>query len=227
MSSLPTQTTPVYATDEDVCVRAGGDFVTLCPSWQCQAAGNDGVLSTGPPWSLTSASVSFGNNGVSPNNVVQLTGPKQYFPGGGALLTIDTVSGNVVTLRRLHKDVGVGQPPCPAAGLAAVSFTVATLDPQIEEASFALKRRFSIDETILDRASSWIFDARDLRMATVLTVLLERYIAESRTDKGDFARKVGLIKSQLAEVLDRVQVRWGPFGNSAPPSTLFSCKISR
>ena len=26
MSSLPSQTTPVYATDEDVAVQAGGDF---------------------------------------------------------------------------------------------------------------------------------------------------------------------------------------------------------
>src|SRR5271166_1548995 len=174
MSSLPTQTTPVYATDEDVAVRAGGDFVTLCPQWQQMAAGNDGTLSIGPPWSLTSVSVSFQSNGVRPNHVVLLSSPKTQFRGGGELLAVDTVVGNVLTLRRLHKDVGVGQPPCPAAGLAAVSFTVATLDPQIEEASFALKRRFSIDETILDRASSWIFDARDLRMATVLTVLLER-----------------------------------------------------
>ena len=66
---------------------------------------------------------------------------------------------------------------------------------------------------------------RDLRLAAVLTVLHDRYIAETRSDKGDFAHKINLVKSQLSEVLDRVQVRWGPFGNSAEPSTLFSCKL--
>jgi hypothetical protein len=227
MSSLPEATTPVYATDEDIAVRAGGDFVTLCPPWQQMAAGQDGVLSAGPPWTLTSASVDFGSNGVAPNQVVLFTAPKTAFPGGGMLLAVDTVAGNSVTLRRLHKDVGIGQPPCPAAGLSAVSFLINTLDPQTEEASFDIKRRYGIDENIVDRTSSWMYDLRDLRMATVLQVLHDRYTAEARTDRGDFARKIALIKAQLSEVLDRVQVRWGPFGNSAEATTLFSCKLSR
>jgi len=227
MSNLPEQTTPVYATDEDIAVRAGGDFVTLCPLWQQMAYGVDGVFAANAPWVLSSASVNFQSNGVLPNQVVQLTSPKSQYPGGGQLLAIDSVSGSSVTLRRLHQDLNVGQPPAPAAGLTGVAFTVNTLSPQVEEASWDLKRRFSVDENIADRSSSWIYDLRDLRMATILTVLHERYIAETRSDKGDFARKIGLIKSQLAEVLDRVQIRWGPFGNSAEPSTLFSCKLSR
>ena len=227
MSNLPESTTPVYATDEDIAVRAGGDFVTLCPAWQLMAQGSDGVLSQGPPWSLTSTSIDFQANGVNPNQVVLFTAPKTNFPGGGQLLAIDTVSGNMITLRRLHKDVGIGQPPCPAGGLTGVTFTITTLDPQTEEASFDIKRRYGIDENVMDRASQWIYDLRDLRIATVLTVLHERYIAETRADRGDFARKVGLIKSQLSEVLDRVQVRWGPYGDSAEPSTLFGCKLSR
>jgi hypothetical protein len=227
MSNLPPQTAPVYATDEDIAVRAGGDFATLCPLWQQMASGADGVLSVGPPWSLSSVSVNFQSNGVTGCQVIQLTAPKSNFPGGGSLLAIDTVAGNVVTLRRLHKDIGVGQPPCPASGLTGVAFLVSTLSPQIEEVSWDLKRRFSIDENIVARQSSSVYDVRDLRMATILQVLHERYIAESRGDKGDFPRKIGLIHSQLAEVLDRVQIRWGPFGNSAQPSTLFSCKLSR
>jgi hypothetical protein len=230
MSNLPTQTTPVYATDEDIAVRAGGDFVTLCPLWQQMAYGVDGVFAASPGapgWVLSSASVNFQSNGVTPNQVVQLTAPKSQYPGGGQLLAIDSVSGSSLTLRRLHKDLNVGQPPAPAQGLTGVVFTVNTLDPQTEEASFDLKRRFGIDENSSTRDSSWIYDLRDLRMATVLTVLYGRYTAEARGDGGDFARKINLIKSQLSEVLDRVQVRWGPFGNSAEPSTLFSCKLSR
>lgn len=228
MSNLPETTTPEYATDEDIAVVATGDFITLCPIWQQMASGSDGVLSVGPPWSLTSASVNFATNGVSPNQVVQFTTPKANFPGAaGQLFAIDTVAGNTITLRRLYKDIGVGQPPCPAGGLTGVTFLVATLDPQTDNASFDIKRRFGIDENIVDRGSSWVYDLRDLRMATVFTVLHERYVAEARSDRGDFARKIPLIKGQLSTVLDRVQVRWGPFGNSAEPSTLFSCKLSR
>ena len=64
-------------------------------------------------------------------------------------------------------------------------------------------------------------------MATVLTVLKDRYTQELRTDKGDFKIKLANIKNELDQVLDRVQVRWGPYGNSEEPSTVFSCKLSR
>jgi hypothetical protein len=227
MSNLPAQTFPVFCTDEDIAVRASGDFALLAPSWQQMAYGTDGVFSNGSPWILTSASVNFTSNGVAPNQVVQLTAPKTQYPGGGILLAIDSVSGNSITLRRLHKDLNVGQPPAPATGISGVTFTINTLDPQIEEASFDIKRRFGIDENIGYRTSSWVYDLRDLRMATVLSVLLARYTQETRSDKGDWARKIDQIKVELHNVLDRVQVRFGPFGNSQEPTTLFSCKISR
>ena len=227
MSNLPELTTPLYCTDEDIAVRAGGDFITLCPSWQQMASGTDGFFNSGTPWVFNSTATNFTNNGVAPNQVLYLTAPKTQYPGGGQLLAIDSVSGSTLTLRRLYKDLNVGNPPAPAAGLASITFAINTLDPQSASASFDIKRRFGIDETIVDRQSSWIFDLQDLRMATVLSVLLDRYMQETRTDKGDFARKVSLIKTQLQVVLDRVQVRWGPFGNSAEPSTLFSTKLSR
>jgi len=226
-ASLPEQTTPLYATDEDIAVRAGGDWFLLCPGWQQMAFGTDGSFTNGTPWVLNSTAVNFASNGVNPNQVVQLSAPKANFPGSGQLFAIDSVSGSSITLRRLHKDLNVGQPPSPTAGLTGVTFTINTLDPQIEEASFEIKRRFGIDENITYRQSSWVYDLRDLRMATVLTVLRDRYVQEARGDKGDFPRKINLIKTELEIVLDRVQVRWGPLGNSAEPTTLFSCKISR
>ena len=226
-ASLPEQTIPVYCTDEDILVRAGGDFIMLCPPWQQMAAGTDGVFAPGNPWVLNSASVNFAANGVSPNQVAWLTAPKTQYPGGGQLLAIDSISGNSLTLRRPHKDLFVGQPPAPSAGLTGVTFTINTLDPQSEEASFDIKRRFGIDENITDRTSSWIYDLRDLRMATVLSVLYDRYMQENRAEQGDFQNKIRRIRQQLDDVLARVQVRWGPFGNSAEPSTLFGCKLSR
>ncbi len=229
MSNLPEQTSPVYATDEDIAVRAGGDWFMLAPAWQCMAAGTDGYFSSGTPWVLHSTATNFGSNGVSPNQVVQLSGPKANYPGSGQFLAIDSVStdGTYLTLRRLHKDLNVGQPPAPAAGLTGVTFTINTLDPQTEEASFDIKRRFGIDELIAYRSSTWVYDLRDLRMATVLTVLKNRYTQEVRVERGDWSYKINLIRSQLDQVLDRVQVRWGPYGNSAEPSTIFNCKISR
>ena len=62
-------------------------------------------------------------------------------------------------------------------------------------------------------------------MATVYSVLLERYTQETRTERGDFEKKVVRFRQKLDDELARVQVRWGPFGNSAAPATLFSCKL--
>jgi hypothetical protein len=227
MSNLPAQSLPSYCTDEDILVRASGDFVTLAPSWQRMAAGTDGVFAAGIPWVLNSASVNFGTNGVKPNQVICLTGPKSSYPGGGDLLAIDSVSGTAITLRRPHKDLNIGMPPGPAAGLTGVSFSITTFDPQIEEASFDIKRRFGIDENITFRDSSWVYDLRDLRMATVLTVLYDRYTAELRSDRGDWVRKMGHIRNLRDEVIDRVQVRWGPLGNSAEATGIFSQRVSR
>jgi hypothetical protein len=229
-SNLPSQTTPVFATDEDVLVRAGGDWATLCPPWQSMAAGSDGAFANGAPWVLTSASVNFQTNGVTANQVVWLTSPKSQYPGGGQFLAIDSVSAGTVTLRRPHKDLNVGQPPAPSAGLTSVVFAINTLDPQIEEASYDLKRRFTIDDTTggnFSRSSSWVYDPRELRIATVLTVLLDRYSQETRTERGDFSAKIARIRQQLDDVLARIQVRWGPLGNSAAPATIFSAKLSR
>lgn len=227
MSNLPEQTSPVYATDEDVLVKASGDFMTLAPSWQCMAKGTDGFFNSGTPWVLNSTSINFTANGVNPNQVVALTAPKSQYPGGGDLLAIDSVSGNSLVLRRPHKDLNVGMAPGPAAGLTGITFSITTFDPQLEEATFDIKRRFGIDENITFRDSTWIYDLRDLRMIVILNVLYDRYAAELRSDRGDWVRKMGHIRNMRDEILDRVQVRWGPYGGSAEPSTVFSCKISR
>ena len=92
-------------------MRAGGDFITLCPSWQQMASGGDGHSAAGSPWVLHSTLTNFATNGVAPNQVVWLSGPKSNYPGGGQLLAIDSVSGSSIILRRLYKDLNVGQPP--------------------------------------------------------------------------------------------------------------------
>lgn len=228
--NVPPQTCPVYCSDEDILVHAGGDFAVLTPAWQQMAAAGDGVFNSGTPWILNSASVNFETNGVQPNQVVWLTTPKTQYPGGGAFLAVDSISGNSITLRRPYQGLNTGMPPAPAAGLTGVTFAINTLNPQIGEASYDLKQRFAIDDNALQgilRSSSWIYDLQVLRVATVYSVLLERYTQETRSDKGDFEKKVHRFRQKLDDALGRVQIRWGPFGNSAEPATLFSCKLSR
>lgn len=230
-TSLPESTSPLYCSDEDIIAVAGGDWSILIPQWQQMAYGTDGVFAANAPWVLTSATIDFQSNGVVPNQVIQLTTPKNLFPGSaGHFFAIDSVTGNSVTLRRVYRDLNVGQPPAPATGLSGVTFTINTLLPQIDNATFDLKRRFAIDDTIgvdFYRSSAWVYDLRDFRMATVYTVLLERYMQETRTDVGDFAMKIKRIKQQLDDVIARVQIRFGPYGASSEPSSIFSCKLSR
>lgn len=230
MSSLPSQTTPVYATDEDLLIYAGGDWSLLCPPWQQMAAGTDGSFAAGVPWTLNSASVDFQSNGVAPNQVVWLSAPKSQYPGGGQFLAVDSVSGNSITLRRPYKNSNIGQPPAPAAGLSGITFAINTLDPQIAEASYDIKQRFTIDDHPVAgmlRSSQFVYDLQILRAATVYTVLVDRYTQETRTDKGDFDKKIARFRAKMEDALNRVQVRWGPTGNSASPASLFSCRLTR
>ena len=92
-ASLPEQTIPVYCTDEDILVRAGGDFIMLCPPWQQMAAGTDGVFAPGTPWVLNSASVNFAANGVSPNQVAWLTAPATHQRAGANSLRLTASPG--------------------------------------------------------------------------------------------------------------------------------------
>ena len=169
MSNLPAQTAPVYCTDEDIAVRAGGDWFLLAPAWQQMAAGTDGYFNSGSPWVLNSTATNFQQRTTfSRTRSSSSRRPSNTSPAAASSSRSIRSPGTSITLRRLHKDLNVGQPPAPAAGLTGVTFTINTLDPQIEEASFDIKRRFGIDENIAYRTSSWIYDLRDLRMATVL-----------------------------------------------------------
>lgn len=216
-----------YATDEQIAVRATGDFAILCPDWQKQAYGADGVFASGSPWVLTSASVDFEASGVVLGMVVTLTQPRSTFRGSGDLLAVDSVAGSSLTLRRIGQATGVGAPPVPAAGLTGVEFSVLTMTPQIENASFALNRQWNIDPGLPGRTPSEMYELRDLREATVLTVLAERYLAETRSERGDFKLKADSYARALVDVQSRLNVRWGSTGQEPAPTTIFSTRIVR
>jgi hypothetical protein len=225
--AAPDRLSTVYATDENLALRASGDFAVLCPDWQKLAYGTDGTFAAGSPWVLTSPSVNFVSASVTAQHVVLLTKPSTSFKGSGELLAVDSASPAGLTLRRLGTGLNLGQPPAPTAGLTNVEFTIATLDPQIEEASFDLNRRFGIDPNIGGRSPGDVYDLRDLRQACVLTVLAQRYTAETRGDQGDFALKLTQIKRELAEVLARLTLRWGSGGTDRQSTNWFSTRLAR
>jgi hypothetical protein len=216
-----------YATDENIAIYASGDFAMLCPDWQKLAYGVDGVFSSGSPWLLSSASVNFATAGVTAQHVVLLKKPAPVFKGSGELLAVDSATAQGVVLRRLGASLGIGQPPSPSAGVTGVEFLIATLDPQIEEASFDLNRRLWIDPNVAGRTTDDIYDLRDLRQACVLTVLAQRYAAETRGNQGDFALKLTQVRQELGEVLARLTLRWGQSGTDRHSTNWFSTRIVR
>lgn len=234
MGNGPTFTSPAFATDEQVAILARRDFVLLCPEWQSMAKGTDGAFADGAPWVLTSDSADFQAQGVGPQNIVVLSGPKGIYRGDGLLYAVESVSGNAATLRVVGMPVGVGQPPAPTSGLTGVSFEMPTLQPQIDEATYAIKRRFAIDENIFFRSSDWAYqgaedDYRTFREACCWATLADAYAMETRDESnaGDFARKAKLAAARRDAAIERIQVRWGPLGNSSPPTDIFAARICR
>ena len=210
-----TTLTTVYATDEDIAVRAPADFPILCPRDQKLAWGSDGAFSPTSPWVLTSSTVDFSARGLAPGNVVQLLQPVANFRPPGDSLVVDSIAPFAVTLRRKGLATGAGQPPGPSSALIGVEFTANTLGPQIERASYDLNRRFGIDDLVAGRRAVDLYDPREIREATVLSVLYRQYVAMSREtgeQQDAFAAKSALLKAELDDLLDRLVVRWGPPG---------------
>lgn len=231
--SGPIATSPVYCSDEDVFVRCTGDFAIIAPQSQQLAAGIDGYFNANDQWRLNSATNDFQLQGVQAQNIVWLKGPNQAFRGSGIFMAVDSVAGTSMVLRRPNAGLYVGMPPVSVDGLTGVTFEIQTLYPQIEEASYQLKQvKFMIDEAIAYRSSNWIYKGaednyRILRSLCVLQVLIDRYTAEIREERGDFELKRRTFGAEHKELMGKVQVKWGPYGNSAEPTDIFSTRLGR
>ena len=227
-----TDPTTVYATDEDIALRAAADFAILCPKDQCLAYGADGQIGT-DRWSLSSPTVDFSTNGVAAGQVVRLTQPVTVFKPPGDALVIDSIVGGAVVLRRKGMPSGVGQPAAPSGGLTNVEFTIATLAPQIALASDDLDRRFGISDLIAGRRPCDLFDPREVLDATVLTVLSRQYLELSHgtPERADtFAAKAQAYRQELDNLLDRMVVHWASVAGIATPiesTTRLSTRLSR
>ncbi len=219
----------LYATDEDLAIRAPTDFGLLSPRDQKLASGIDGVFDPADRWTMRSLTVDFAAQGVTTGQVVQLIGPVNLFKPPGELLAVASVSPGAVTLRRKGQPAGMGQPPAPAAGLTGVEFLITTLGPQIERASYELDRRYGIDDLVAGHRAADLYDAREVREVVVLTVLQRQYLAMSRdvsSSQDTLAAKAGLLQAELDELLARVVVHW-TVGGTPAATTRFQTRIAR
>lgn len=213
-----------YCTDEDILIRAGDDYSTLCPNSQVMAQGRDGVFAADAPWVLTSATVDFLLLGVHARQVVWLTQPSANF-NPSQYLVVDGVASGAVTLRRPGKPPGAGQPP-GLGGVTAVKFAVPTFDPQIDRASFDANREYGIDPDVTEQAPSALHDLRDLQDYCALHVLKRAYALATKSSNSSIDIKHREISDEFEEVRQRLQVRWGPQGETAPASGAFG-RITR
>lgn len=224
----------VFANDEDIAVRAEGDFAVLVPKAQKRAAGTDGVLTAGA-WTLSSASVNFAAQGVTYGMVVQITTARA---GSSApnptpeMFAVDGVVTNTLTLRRVGEAAGVGQPPA-AVSAAGVSFKIPTFGPQIESVSYDLDRRYGISRSLPGRTTADFFDVREVNAACVLEVLRRQCVAQARQEKDDTLwAKAGDYKQEYDDTVGRGIVHWrdlGGFGQAItePSTSVFGMRISR
>lgn len=147
----------VYATDEDLAIRAPADFLAICPRDQVLVAGLDGLFLTTDPWTLRSPSVDFAGAGLTPGQIIRLAG-SSLFSAQGELYAIVSAGPGGLTLRRKGQCSGVGRPPSFTANVMGIEFEVRTFGPQIDRACSDLNLRFGIDEAIPGRTSC---DLRD------------------------------------------------------------------
>ncbi len=217
----------VYASDEDVAIRAPSDFALLCPKDQVLASGGDGAFAAGDRWTLTSATVNFAAAGLAPGQVVQITRTGGGLRATPDALVVQSVGNAGVVLRRKGQPAGAGQPPSPQGGMPGVEFLVATLQPQINRACDDLNRRLGLGSP--GRRPEDLGDPAALREVAVLMVLHRQYLDRSREAEGQpdaFGAKARAIQSELDDRLGRLAVRFrdDPGGR---PSQRFRTRLGR
>jgi hypothetical protein len=222
----------VYATDEDVALRASADFAIICPKDQKLASGSDGTIADSDLWTLTSPTVDFQANGIRPGNIVQLTQPTSVYKPPGESFAVVSVAPKTMTLRRKGQPPGVGQ-PVSSGGLSKIEFLVTTFLPQLTQASYDLDRRYGIDDLIAGRRPCDLIDPQEVLEATVLTVLYRQYLDMSRggDERSDtFAAKARSFKQELDDLLATTVLHWAAspgLPSSSQSTTRFSTRISR
>jgi hypothetical protein len=153
------------ATDEDVAIKAAGDFATLIPAHQRAAYGTDGTLSN---WTLSTAA---NLTGLGAGHVVHVGRSGNAWHD---LLAYQSKSGGDLTLRRVGMDSGYGPPPSPPAGTVLVTFWAPTALPQIKAVTASILRRFGFaDYAAIGSALDGAGDPEHFRPLATISVLID------------------------------------------------------
>lgn len=156
----------LLTTDEDVAIRAAGDFATLVPAHQRAAYGTDGELSG---WTLTTGA---NLSGLAAGHVVAFERKTPAWHDLLAVESADTGAGTV-TLKRIGLDAGDGPPPAPLGGTTGLLFYAPTARPQIAAATRTILRRWGFaDYAAIASALDGAGDAEDFRELATLDVLI-------------------------------------------------------
>jgi hypothetical protein len=197
-------------TDEDVSIRAHGDFPLIAPDQQRLSEGSDGAIAAADPWSLVSASSDFTALGVTPGAIAILDEdrpadhPSKFSDDE---LVVASVPTGKVTLRRIGMAAGVGVPPGKATDITGVTFRIPTVQPQINRATYEVQRRAKV------YSAADLQDPNDLREAIVLLTLADLYfdaarISPSRND--EFMTKREELLKELAGEYAWLNIEYGP-----------------
>ncbi len=122
---------------------------------------------------------------VRPGHVVHLAGTG--LDGFYEVLSVESASA------LLAAPVGCGgDEPVPLPTATGLAWTIATFDPQHEEARWTLLARFGLERNAADPAgdlADWIVERRALRRASVALVLATVYRGQASAPDGGLARK--------------------------------------
>lgn len=219
-----------YATDEDVVLRSPMDFASTLPFGQTLASGIDGEFQAGSRWTLRSAKVNFGAQGVRAGQVVRirpLVGSSTY---SGELYVVATVLGSMIEIRRPGQSPGMGQPPSPVEGLQGAEFLVTDLSPSLEGASYEVASRLgqvARDGTLLppgvDRAV-----LRDLTVVVVLRTLYDNASTGLDAPADSFASRAARYRMDFEDRLTRLSTSVDDGGASLGRNiTRYKTRLSR
>lgn len=194
----------LFCTDEDVAVRAAGDFGQMVPKFTVVARGADGTIDAADAWLLVSA-CPFQQTGIGPGHVlVWRYGPNQVNAVASQIYGVVAAEPGGLRLRQLGSDdVVPGMPPDPATG---VPFAAPTVRPQIQRATRDLMFMFQVAS--LDQLES----LDDFRSACELLVYLRLLVtmAQGASNRDAWLEKYRLMKLDWDRTLEALGSIYGP-----------------
>jgi hypothetical protein len=192
----------LYATAEDLIIKAPADVPDLYPRDQVWAKGSDGQLDATARVFL-SASCPFHMFGVPAGSLIILSrerSPVGDRAGEREVLVVDAVSpsdGSAV-LRRRGRLAGEGMPSAMGPAASGLGFVVPDLDPQLRSAADRLRRRFGLVD---DR---WLKDPGDFRLAVTLLTLYDLYAGQTKQSQGVASVTGQVVKKDLYQARSEV-----------------------